>query len=199
LTDLIDRSRCSGLERRAPLTVSERRHVIDIILAMVSTLLASGTIPDHLQPLLNFISYNADIEWDQASKDMKAGYDRLARTGTRYERCFANVKAATVLLCILQIRPDVPGLTESFAKCCNTTLGAAGWIPCCLVNTFDDEMRSIGLRCLSASLDKTVPGEDAMLTAEDPGDSSHSQGHSMENAYRMSTSLASTGLLSSSR
>jgi hypothetical protein len=199
LTVLFDRSRCSGLERQDPLTVSERRHVVDIILAMVSILLASGTLPDHLQPLLNFISYNADFEWDQASVDVKDGDKRQARTGTRHERYLANIKAATVLLCILQIRPDVPGLTESFAKCCSGELGVAGWILCCLVNNFDDEIRSIGLRCLSVYLDKTAPGEDAMLTAEALGNSSHSQGHSTENAHLLSPSLTSTRLLSSRR
>lgn len=164
LTELFDRSQWSGLNAQDQLTVAERGHAVDILLATTSTLLASGTLPEQLQPLLNYISYNVDIEWEEASKDVKDGSGPVARAGSRMERYLTTVKASSVLLCLLQIRPEVPGLIDSLSKCCGGELGAAGWLLCCLVNTFDDDLRAIGLRCVAAYLDRVAPGEDAMLT-----------------------------------
>lgn len=163
-TDLFDRSRWSGFDRRDQLSTRERRHTIDVLFAMVSSLLASGAPSDQLQPLLNYISYNVDIEWGQASEDIKDGNGPVSRTGSRLERYLATIKASTVLLCLLQVRPEVPDLIASLSTCCGGELGAAGWLLCCLVNTYDDDLRSIGLRCFSAYLDHVAPGEDDMLT-----------------------------------
>jgi hypothetical protein len=164
LTELFDRSQWSGLNAQDQLTVAERGHVVDILLAMISTLLASGTLPEQLQPLLNYISYNVDVEWEQATKDIKDGRGPVARAGSRTERYLTTVKASTVLLCLLQVRPEVPGLLDSLSKCCGGEIGAAGWLLCCLVNTYDDDLRAIGLRCVAAFLDRVAPGEDSMLT-----------------------------------
>ena len=146
-------------------------------------LLASGAPSDQLQPLLNYISYHVDLEWGQASQDIKDRAGPVNRVGSRLERYLATIKASTVLLCLLQIRPEVSGLISSMATCCGGELGAAGWILCCLVNTYDDDLRSIGLRCFSAYLDRAAPGEDAMLTVvrSDPAAVGQSSEHSLEN------------------
>ena len=166
---------------------------------MASTQLASGALPDQLQPLLNYISYNVDIEWEQSSQDTKSASGSVSRAGSRHERYLANVKASTVLLCLLQVRPEVSGLIDSMSKCCGGELGAAGWLLCCLVNTYDDEMRSIGLRCFSAYLDRVAPGDDAMLTMVSPDQSALASEHSTESSSNHMLPFTSPRVLSSTR
>lgn len=197
LTELFDRSSLSGLHAHDKLTTVERRHVVDVLLAMTSSLLAAGTFPDQLQPLLNYISYNINTEWEQASEDIRDGNGPTARTGVRLERYSATVKASTVLLCLLQARPDISGLVESLSKCCGGELGAAGWLLCCLVNTYDDDLRSIGIRCVSAYLDRVAPEEDAMLTMVSSDHSALQSEHSVEAASNQLLHFASNRVLSS--
>lgn len=203
LTELFDRSRWSGLSGHIQITSQERRHIVKVLLAMVCTLLASGAPSDQLQPLLNYISYHVDLEWEEASQDIKDRARPINRVGRRLERFLATIKASTVLLCLLQIRPEVSGLISSMATCCGGELGAAGWILCCLVNTYDDDLRSIGLRCFSAYMDRAAPGEDAMLTVarSDQAGVSLSSEHSLENSnpllpFTPSRMLASNRLTS---
>ena len=155
---------------RGPLTVVERRHASDVLLGMVFEILATGTFVRDLSPFLNFLSYCLDSEWDESSREM-GEKNQIERTGPREERYRFAVKGCTALLLLLQIKPQVPNLFESFAQCCGSLEGAAGWILCAVVNSFDDTIRSLGMRCLVAFTDKTAKSPDSPLslgTAPEP-------------------------------
>jgi hypothetical protein len=152
-TQLFDRSSMSDLDRRAPLTINERRHAVDIILGMVATVLVAGTNPTLLSPLIHYIASNVDYEWEHAMHDTTNGRNPLKRTGERHERHLAVVKATSVLLFLLKGRPPAPGLFASLTKICGGPHATSSWILCALVNSYDDELRSLGIRCLAEYLD----------------------------------------------
>jgi hypothetical protein len=68
------------------------------------------------------------------------------------------------LLLLLQLRPIVPGLFESFAHCCGGVQGGASWILKALVDSPDDLTRSLGIRSIAAYLDVTSRGADLPLS-----------------------------------
>jgi hypothetical protein len=69
-----------------------------------------------------------------------------------------------LLLLLLQMKPAVPNLYESFAHCCGSVEGAAGWILCSLVNSFDDTLRALGVKCIVAYIEKTSRSPDSPLS-----------------------------------
>mmetsp|Transcript_3651 Transcript_3651/g.5568 ORF Transcript_3651/g.5568 Transcript_3651/m.5568 type:complete len:2959 (-) Transcript_3651:158-9034(-) len=152
-TELFDRSSTSGLSPDAPLTIQERRHVVDVILGMVATMLRFCAAPVHLSPLVNYISFNADYDWEEGSTASKTGENPIARCGTRLERHLSTVKATTILCVLLKSRPPVPNIHQGLNFCCGGSLGTVSWILCTLVNSFDDEMRSVGIRCFADYFD----------------------------------------------
>uniref|UniRef100_A0A7S4NG05 BEACH domain-containing protein n=1 Tax=Odontella aurita TaxID=265563 RepID=A0A7S4NG05_9STRA len=156
-TELFDRSYKSGLTPDTPLTSAERRHVVDVLLGIVVTVLMPKTAAEHLSPLLHSISFNLDAEWEAATAEGKGGRYNAPKTGTRKERYLATTKACTVLLFLIQSRPAVPQLYKGFVECLSTEDGAASWILCCMVNSFDDFVRSLGVRCLTSFLEAVSP------------------------------------------
>ena len=148
---------------RGPLSVIERQHVCDILLGMVFEILGSGTLPRDLSPFLNLLSFCLDSEWDESSQEMGAK-NQISRTGARLERYLVTVKGCAILVSLLQIKPTVPNLLESFAHCCGSVEGAAGWILCAIVNSFDDTIRSLGVRCIVAYMEKTAKTPDSPLS-----------------------------------
>ena len=76
----------------------------------------------------------------------------MPKLGTRKERYLAAAKACTVLLFLMQSRPPVPHLYKSFEDYFDTEDAVASWILCCMVNSFDDFVRSLGIRCLTSFL-----------------------------------------------
>lgn len=152
-TELFDRSSTSGLSSKSPLTILERRHIVDVILGMVATMLRFSAAPAHLSPLLNYISFNANYDLENGTAASKSGQNPNARFGTRLERHIATVKASTILCILLKARPPVPNIHQGLNACCDASNGIVSWILCTLVNSFDDEMRSIGIRCLADYLD----------------------------------------------
>jgi hypothetical protein len=131
------------------LNTDERRHFCDILFGMIFEILGAGTFPRDLSPFLNLMSFCLDSEWDESSQEF-GGKAQILRTGIRQERYLVAVKGCTVLLLLLQIKPVVPNLFESFAHCCGSVEGAAGWILCAVVNSFDDTLRALGVRCVVA-------------------------------------------------
>jgi hypothetical protein len=148
---------------RSPLTTSDRCHVSDILLGMIFEVLGSGTFPRDLSPFLNFLSYCLDSEWDESSQEM-GEKNQIMRSGARAERYTLAVKACTVLLFLLQVKPAVPNLVVSFAHCCGSVEGGAGWILCSMVNSFDDTIRSLGVRCIAAYMAITAKTPDSPLS-----------------------------------
>ena len=165
-TDLFDRGRLSDLSPYAPVTMNERRHIVDILFGMVAHVLVSGTTMDQVSPLLNFIADSSDYEWEQASLQSSKGRDPNRRVGSRQERHIANVRAVSVLFYLLHGRPHDANLFGSFVAHCGGMYSAAGWILCCLVNSFDDEIRSFGVRCLADFLEIAAPETDVNVSAE---------------------------------
>lgn len=155
---------------RNPFTVVERRCGTDVLLGIVFEVLATGTCVSDLAIFLNLLSYCLDCEWDESSQEM-GEKTQIERKGPREERYRFAVKGCTALLLLLQIKPQVPNLFESFAQCCGSVEGTAGWILCALVNSFDDTIRSLGMRCIFAFINKTSKSPDAPLsvaTAPEP-------------------------------
>lgn len=142
--------------------MGERRLVSDILLAMIFDILASGTLPRDMSPFLNLLSYYLDAEWDESSNETEEKSE-ISRTGARHERHLISVKGCAILVFLLQIKPAVPSILESFAHCCGSVEGAAGWILCAMVNSFDDTIRSLGVRCMVAYIEKTATSPDAPL------------------------------------
>jgi hypothetical protein len=192
-TELFDRSCFSGLTAETPLTLNERRHVMDILLGMVAQMLLPGTSAQNLGPLLNFVSNNTDYEWGQASADINEGRDWSQRKGSRRELYICTTKAVTVIYFLLQARPEIPGLFGSFSLCCGGPHGVVAWILCALVNSFDDTIRSLGVRCLSVYLDIAGPGSDSMLSSG----SSHASETDL--GTKSSTTLGQARLLPANR
>ena len=172
-TQLFDRSSMSDLDRRAPLTINERRHAIDIILGMVATILVAGTNPTLLGPLIHYIANNVEYEREHAINDTANGRNPLKRTGERHERHLAVVKATSVLLFLLKGRPAARGLFASLTKICGGQHATSSWILCALVNSFDDELRSLGIRCLAEYLDV----EPDMKLGSDPSSQEYLNGN----------------------
>lgn len=153
----------SAILWKDPLDLAESRHICDILLGMIFEILGSGTLPRDLAPFLNLLSYCLDSEWDESSQEM-GDKSEILRTGRRLERYTLAVKGCALLLLLLQMKPAVPNLYESFAHCCGSVEGAAGWILCSLVNSFDDTLRALGVRCIVAYIDKTSKSPDSPLS-----------------------------------
>lgn len=147
-----------------PITVSERRHISDVLVGMIFQVLGSGTFPRDLSPFLDLLSFCLDSEWDESSQEM-GEKNQIVRTGLRHERYVFAVKACTILLFLFQIKPAVPNLVVSFAHCCGSVEGGAGWILCSMINSFDDTIRGLGVRCLSSYMESTATSPDSPLSA----------------------------------
>lgn len=179
-----------------PLTIRERRHVTDVILGMVATIFQSGTTSAQLSSLLNYISFNADYEWEQGSQQSQIGRNPNIRVGTRLERHLTTVKASTILSVLLKARPINPDLVSSLDSCCGGPQGNVSWILSTLVNTFDDEIRSIGIRCLADYMDILVSRGDTLLhyLSEDRKDEPGREGGRRGNtARKLSVKFTSVG------
>ena len=141
----------NGLDR------SERWQVTEVLLGMILGVLSSGVAPDDLAPFLHFLSFQLESQRDAAVAEEGA----TMRQYNQKQRL--NVNASLVLLFLLQIRPPLPGLFESLAHCCGSVQGGAGWILCAVVNSHDDMIRSIGIRCTVAYLEIVSKSPDAPL------------------------------------
>jgi hypothetical protein len=158
--------------RDIPFTTTECCHVADILLGMIFEVLVSGTSPTDLAPFLHFIAFRLDAEFDEVTQ---APTEASSSTERREERLVLTTKACTILLFLLQIRPPVPGLFESFAHCCGSVQGGVGWILSAMVNTLDDRIRSLGVRSVSAYLDFTSRSPDAPLSLGAPSQPSEAE------------------------
>ena len=137
----------------APLHLSERRHAVDVAFGIFVVIISSKSTETQLSPFLNFIAYNLDDEWEKASADGQSERLSNTRKGTRKERYIATCKACSILLFLLQKQPPIAGIHSSFEKCFSNANGIASFILCGMVNSFDDFIRSLGIRCLTKFLD----------------------------------------------
>lgn len=143
-----------------PLTVVERRQASNIMLGIIFRVVASGTSQRDLSPFLHLISFN--LEADKIV-DQRVNEVSLVSSAVE-ERLCLTVNSCSILLLLMQIRPSVTGLFESFAHSCGGVQGGASWILTALVNSVDDRIRSLGIRCLATYLDLTFRGADLPLS-----------------------------------
>ena len=116
------------------LTTAERRHLIDVIMGILLTVLSVEVKTSHLLPLIQFISFNLDMEWEANNpKDVKdVDVEHTGNSSeTRQHRFAASEKACSLLMLLLQTRPVVPGLYETLNQCVGDTVS---WLLCCMVN-----------------------------------------------------------------
>ena len=66
---LFVRNGATGLPDSIPLTILERRHATDVIFGIVVAMLSSAVTEGQLAPLLHFVSYSLDAEWDQTTAE----------------------------------------------------------------------------------------------------------------------------------
>jgi hypothetical protein len=164
---------------------------------MIATILQSSATPAQLAALVNYISFNADYEWEEASRQSQIGFDPNIRDGTRYERHHANIKASTILSVLLKARPINLDLITSLGTCCGGPQALLGWILSTLVNTFDDEMRSVGIRCLADVMDAITSKADMLLyvVQDDNNDEGgRGSGHTIgKTSRKVSATITSVG------
>ena len=144
---------------RHPLSLIERRHASKILLGMIFTVLASGTTSKSFVPFLNLVSHTLDTLFG-----VTVGYISKSPSTNQAEDRLLAIDTCMVLLLLLQLRPVVDGLYENFAQACGGVQGGASWILMAMVNVPDDEIRSIGIRCIANYLDVTNHGPDMPLS-----------------------------------
>jgi hypothetical protein len=98
---------------------------------MIALILREETKKNDLAPLIQFISFNMEIEWTANSREVKEHSGEGQIESTRKERLLASEKAGSVLLYLLQYRPTIPGFFQSFQQCVGDP---SSWILCCFVN-----------------------------------------------------------------
>ena len=150
----------STVSEKAKLTSVEKYYAWKCVLAMIFDIMACGTNAVGLSIVLDFISVKVTADWDDESE--KKGGDLIPQD----ERLGQARHVATVLLLLMQVRPRVPGLFESFSLCCGSVHGGAAWILSVLVNSLDDSIRAIGLRMVAEYLDVTGNGDDVQLSMD---------------------------------
>jgi hypothetical protein len=159
-----DRSTHSSCSTPDHLTVLERRIFVDFMLGMVAAMLFKSCPVNDLSPLVTFLTYSLDSMWqddNEASKTPKNGLgEHQPRKKYLRERneCWylSTVKTANVLFFLLQKSPPIPHLIESLTSLLESGGGVASWLLCSLVNQFDDTLRGIGIKCLTAYLHTTL-------------------------------------------
>lgn len=126
--------------------------MVDTLLGMIVIMLSQKATSTDLYPLLTFITHNLDLEWEaKNSAGVKGSVEQSDRRSGRY---LTTVKAVSILFFLLQ-KPSVPNLIDSLADIFSDGGGVAAWMLCCLVNSFDDTIRGLGIKCLAAYLRTT--------------------------------------------
>ena len=128
----------------------ERHHASRILLGMIFTVLATGTNVQSLAPFLNLISHS-----------LEGAFSGIVH---QTEDRQLAIETCMVMFLLLQLRPLVDGLYESFAQVCGGVQGGASWILMAIVNVPDDEVRAIGIRCIATYLEVTNRGPDMPLS-----------------------------------
>lgn len=150
-------------EDQLAISTTDECFVVDVLLGMVVTMLTQRCPSSALFALLTFITHNLDLEWEDVSACIKN--NDADRTIGRRNRHLSTVKAVAVLFFLLQKSPRVPSLYDSLAEIFEND-GTSSWLLCSLVNSFDDTIRGLGIKCLSAYLNslQTADKIDSAMT-----------------------------------
>jgi hypothetical protein len=154
--DGVDNHCFHEITRQTKLTSSERKHLVDIAFGIIFSIMRVKVSSKQLLPLLQFISFHLDIEWEAYNaKDANFRCTNMSK-GSHIQRFMASEKACTLLTLLFQTRPFIPGLFDSLNQCLGDT---ASWILCCMVNSYDDKLRSDGIQCFVAFYDALLQEE----------------------------------------
>jgi hypothetical protein len=147
---------------------------------IVVTMLAKSCLVHDLLPLVTFLTHNLDEMWQEDNQNTKdASGDISPDTNTKLDRSLnrscrylATLKAVYILFFLLQKSPSVPHLIESLTSILENGDGVASWMLCCMVNSFDDSIRGLGIMCLVAYMHAAVAfsaggARDTSLTQQD--------------------------------
>ena len=192
--------RRAGPSTKDPLYLSERVFVIDVIFSIIATVLSERCTTQDLYPLITFITFNLDVEWEAASASVKSDSNgsitkSTTTTTTAYE---ASLKAVSILFFLLQTRPSVPNLIETLTDIFEHGSGVASWMLCCLVNSFDDKIRGLGIKCLSAYLQSvsSVSQNNVVRSLTPTKNSSSTPSGKISNTMRYGMGIANNVLMS---
>lgn len=130
------------------LSTADECFVVDVLLGIIAMMLSKKCPAEDLSRLITFITYNLDLEWESNSAAINSNKDRFARRSGRYR---STLKAVSILFFLLQQTRD-PNLMNSLGEIFDDGNCVASWILCCLVNSFDDTIRGLGIKCLAAYL-----------------------------------------------
>lgn len=137
------------------LDTAEQCFVVDTLLGMIALMLSQRCRTEDLVPLLTYITHNLDLEWEANSADTKSDVgDRSVKHSNQY---LSTVKAVSILFFLLQKSNVPPNLIEALADTFENGSCVASWMLCCLVNSFDDTIRGLGIKCLAAYLRTATP------------------------------------------
>ncbi|KAL7452019.1 hypothetical protein ACHAWC_003770, partial [Mediolabrus comicus] len=138
-----------------PLYLRERIFVIDVIFGIIATILSERCTTQDLYPLITYITSNLDSEWEAASASIKSDKIDSTMATSPYE---GSLKAVSILFFLLQKHPPVPNLLDTLTDIFEHGNGVASWMLCCLVNSFDDRIRGLGIKCLAVYLQNVSSG-----------------------------------------
>lgn len=183
---LFDRSTSS--HNLTPLSSRERGFIIDITFGIIAMMLSQRCPTQDLYPLITFISFNLDLEWDATSVNTKNNCDLPGKHSIRYT---ASLKAVSVFFFLLQKSPPVPHLINGLHEIFENGNTTASWMLCCIVNSYDDAMRALGIKCLAAYLHATLSS--SASTVDAPVDSPDAATSQKEGATSRISKYVGTG------
>mmetsp|Transcript_11727 Transcript_11727/g.21928 ORF Transcript_11727/g.21928 Transcript_11727/m.21928 type:complete len:2939 (+) Transcript_11727:68-8884(+) len=135
------------------LDIKQRDNLIDVIMGILYVVLSEEVNISNFSPLVQVISHNLDHDWETKHKEKRNMNTDFTRTG--HQQNIATEKFCSLVMLLLQARPVVSGLLETM----HHILGdCVSWILCCMVNSYDDKIRSIGVRCFTAFYDVALSG-----------------------------------------
>ena len=162
------------------LSPADECFVVDVLLGMVVMMLSHKCPAEDLSCLITFITYNLDLEWESNAAEINYNKDRSDSRSGRYR---STVKAVSILFFLIQ-QTRVPNLMNCLGDIFDDGNCVASWMLCCLVNSFDDKIRGLGIKCLAAYL-RTTSSAGAF-------DASNRSGHSTKKLHdTLNTMLSS--------
>ncbi|GKY94790.1 hypothetical protein MPSEU_000444200 [Mayamaea pseudoterrestris] len=145
--------------RLGAVKVAELSHALDILLGMIFNVLSTGVTPAYLSPFLALLASRLGPKLGC----VKDGGEEMCTLHCDMGRLW-NVKASAAFYLLLQIRPPVPGLVESFVDCCGSIQASVGWILATFIDTGDDAVCCFGLRSMAAFFEMTSSDSDLPLS-----------------------------------
>ena len=158
--DLFDRSSSSSIPPIAPPTSKESLHVTAILIGMTISIMAQSPTTEALRPYISFISKCLDEEWLEADKKLEEGgaFENVdvceRKEGSAREALYIASKSMLLGFLYMLRQSNVTPLLTSIEKVFGSPRATVAWILNACVNSYDDEIRGIGIRILTAFIQK---------------------------------------------